>query len=157
MQMWINWLSKGWHLSAVLVRVTIAVVKHTNREKTLFTVPSLNFSPWPLQTWAFNCAESALSPVASLCAKPQLLFMSPSRLQTSTVKSSCQHEVQAWPPLEHSFWLWTLRKHFPDVTSAICSLLSSGWPVIHCPSKQRSHLIGSSLLLITADSSAPAD
>jgi hypothetical protein len=54
-------------------------------------------------------------------AKPQLLSMSHAYFQSQyhlgdseTTKFRCQHEVQPWPLLEHSFCVLALRKHFPE-------------------------------------------
>lgn len=64
--------------------------------------------------------------LASHSAEPQLLSMTSSCLQNPynwevlTIQSSASSaKIQVWLPLEHSFCVLTLRKHFPDFTSVM--------------------------------------
>lgn len=60
-------------------------------------------------------------------------------------KFGCQYQVQPWLPLEHSFCVLTLWKHFPVLNDAgLESLLISQLQLtsINCPSKAKASLQG---------------
>lgn len=111
----------------------------------------LHFHQWP-----FLVSHSAKSPLLSMtpsclqsqcCVRPDHVlgrivngiwnFVQKKAIEWSvlgelfcvsyTIKFSCQCEVQPWPPLEHSFRMLILRKHFPggSCLKDACPLLTA--------------------------------
>lgn len=122
------------------------------------------FSPEPS-----TAPEAASSPVASHSAKPRLFSMTPSCLQnqyhmrdSQTTKVSCPCLIQPWPALEFKSVLYTVRKHFPeDVTSEMlisnhCQFQQLQPTQMERPSQAKVRYSSPGVLLITAESSAPA-
>jgi hypothetical protein len=96
-------------------------------------------------TWALSG-----TPALPRSAKAKLFSMILSCLQNQyhvgdsyTTKFSCQHEVH--------FMLAASWTHFMDRSDADLFLTSRSWPASTVPTKQRFHVNGSGLLLITAD------
>lgn len=121
----------------------------------------------PLQSWVFyfiwfcvftSGLSSDSSPDAQFhasCLQKQYDFRN-----FNITKLSCQHKLQPWLLLDHSFSSWLCRKYF---SLHLCQFLlkyswlfSPSWPVSVAPVKQRFHFRGLSLWM-TADISAPAD
>lgn len=99
------------------------------RDSGCHIIPRPNFSPW-LQSWGFCCNWSCtFTNTSSWSRLVQRFRYSRWPLHTykpvppgwllNIAKFSCQNKVQCWPPLDHSFCVMTLRKHFLEYFASI--------------------------------------
>lgn len=139
-----------------------------------FMVPWLKFPSWALQSWGFHCYWACTLdsifwfftvPHFSLSSFLFHAFKSHKHgILLLMTKFGCYLKAQPWPLLNIAClcWLWenTFQKNSPQWRRSLLNhhwFLCSSWPASIITEHQWFYFSSSNILLITPDSSAPAN
>lgn len=133
---------------------TVTLPHSTEPSRTPSVLGLLLYLILYLHQWPLIKNSSPAAQFQASCLQKQYDFRN-----FNITKFSCQHKLQPWLLLDHSFSMLTLQKVVFSSSIPLLKyswLFSPSWPVSVAPVKQRFHFRGLTLWM-TADISAPAD